>query len=79
MILGYTDEDLTDDVHSELCREYLHPVYTTQPVVKQLYNRFDSWLYRVNKRTTGCQTGCQTGLTTGLMFVYTIQPVVKPV
>jgi len=26
-----------------------------------------------------CQTGCQTGLTTGWMFVYTIQPVVKPV
>jgi len=48
MILGYTDEDLTDDVHSELCREYLHPVYTTQPVVKRLYNRFDNRLYRVN-------------------------------
>ena len=29
--------------------------------------------------TAGCQTGCQTGLTTGWMFVYTIQPVVKPV
>ena len=26
-----------------------------------------------------CQTGCQTGLTSGWMFVYTIQPVVKPV
>ena len=26
-----------------------------------------------------CQTGCQTRLTTGWMFVYTIQPVVKPV
>ena len=24
-------------------------------------------------------TGCQTGLTSGWMFVYTIQPVVKPV
>jgi len=29
--------------------------------------------------TTCCQTGCQSGLTTGYMFVYTIQPVVKPV
>jgi len=36
--------------------------------------------------TTGCihdatcgQTGCQTGLTTGWMFLYAIQPVVKPV
>jgi len=29
--------------------------------------------------TAGCETGCQTGLTTGWMFVYTIQPVVKPV
>ena len=28
--------------------------------------------------TAGCQTCCQTGLTTGWMFVYTIQPVVKP-
>ena len=27
----------------------------------------------------GCQTGYQTRLTTGWMFVYTIQPVVKPV
>jgi len=29
--------------------------------------------------TAGCHTGCQTGLPTGWMFVYTIQPVVKPV
>jgi len=29
--------------------------------------------------TIGCQSGCQTGLTTGWMFVYTMQPVVKPV
>ena len=29
--------------------------------------------------TAGCQTGLTTGLTTGWMFVYTIQPVVKPV
>ena len=29
--------------------------------------------------TAVCQTGCQTGLTTGWMFVYTIQPIVKPV
>jgi len=28
--------------------------------------------------TAVCQTGCQMGLTTGWMFVYTIQPVVKP-
>ena len=42
--------------------------------------RFDNrlneqWLYSVNKHPT-C---CQTGFTTGRMFVYTIQPVVKPV
>jgi len=36
-----------------------------------LSNRFNNWLYRVNKHPT-C---CQTGLTTGWMFVYTIQPV----
>jgi len=29
--------------------------------------------------TAICQTGCQMGLTTGWIFVYTIQPVVKPV
>jgi len=28
---------------------------------------------------TGCHAGCQTALTTGWMFVYTIQPAVKPV
>ena len=43
-----------------------------------------------HKHSTGCQSGlttgcivytagCQTGVTTGWMFVYTIQPVVKPV
>jgi len=42
--------------------------------------RFDNrlneqWLFVQH----GCQTGCQTGLTTGWMFVYSIQPVVKPV
>ena len=41
----------------------------------QLYNQFDNRLYHVNKHPTGCQIG----LTTGWMFVYTIQPVVKPV
>jgi len=49
----------------------------------RLYNRFDNWLYRVNKHPTnfhtGCQTDCSTGLTTMLneqpLFV---QPVVKP-
>ena len=39
---------------------------------------FDDRLYRVNKHSTGCQTGCQTVLTTSWMFVYTMQPVVKP-
>jgi len=46
-----------------------------------LYNRFDK-----HGLTTGCihdtavlSNGCQTGLTAGWMFVYTIQPVVKPV
>ena len=54
-------------------------------------NRFDNRVERTatvctTGLTTGCihdtavcQTGCQTGLTTGWMFVYTIQPVVKPV
>jgi len=41
----------------------------------RLSNWVDNRLYRVNKHSTGCQTG----LTTGWMFVYTIQPVVKPV
>ena len=41
----------------------------------RLSNRFDSWLYRVNKHPTGRQTG----FTIGWMFVYRIQPVVKPV
>jgi len=35
-------------------------------------------LYRVYKHSTGCQTGLTTDLTTGWMFVYTIQPIVKP-
>jgi len=37
--------------------------------------RFDNWL---NEQWLFVQHGCQTGLTTGWMFVYTIQPVVKP-
>jgi len=41
----------------------------------RLSNPFDNQLYRVYEHATGCQTG----LTTGWMFVYTIQPVVKPV
>jgi len=36
-------------------------------------------LYRVYKHLPGCQTGLTTNLTTGWMFVYTIQPVLKPV
>jgi len=39
------------------------------------HNRFDNRLYCVYKHSMGCQTG----LTTGWMFVYTIQPIVKPV
>ena len=45
----------------------------------RFYNRFDNWLYRVNKHPTGCQAGLTTRLTTGWMFVYTIQPVVNTV
>jgi len=49
-------------------------------------NRFDKRLYRVYSRLSNqlneqwlfVQHGCTTGLTTGWMFVYTIQPVVKP-
>ena len=44
----------------------------------RLCNRLDNRLYGVNKHPTGCQTGCQNGLITSWMFVYTIQPVVKP-
>ena len=55
-------------------------VYTIQPVVKPVDNRFDNrfyeqWLFVQH----GCQTVLTTGLTTGWMFVYTIQPLVKPV
>jgi len=55
-------------------------VYWSQPLYpftryNWLSNRFDNWLYRVNKHPTSCQTG----LITGWMFVYMIQPVVKPV
>jgi len=45
----------------------------------QLSNRFDNRLDVCLHDTAGCQTGCQTGLTTGWLFVYTIQPIVKPV
>jgi len=38
--------------------------------------RFDK---RLNEQWLFVQHGCQTGLTTGWMFVYMIQPVVKPV
>ena len=38
--------------------------------------RFDN---RLNEQWLFVQHSCQTGLTTGWMFVYTIQPVVKPV
>jgi len=49
------------------------------PVVK-LYNRFDNWLYRVNKHLTGYQTGCQTSLTNGLTTALNEQPLlVQPV
>jgi len=34
---------------------------------------------RLNKQWLFIQHGCQTGLANGWMFVYTIQPVVKPV
>jgi len=38
-------------------------VYTIQPVVKLVVNRFDNrvWLYRVYKHLTCCQTGLTTG------------------
>ena len=41
--------------------------------------RFDNRLYRVYEHSTGCQCGLTTGLTTAWMFVYTIQPIIKPV
>jgi len=44
-----------------------------------LSNPFDNRLYRVDKQSTGCQMCLTTGVTTGWMFVYTIQPVFKPV
>ena len=58
--------DLLSQTHTQY--ELLNPVYTTQPVLNALCNRFDNRLYRVNKHPTG-----------GWMFLYTIQPVVKPV
>jgi len=47
-------------------------------------NRFDNRVERTAVRSTGCQTELYNwfdkhSLTTGWMFVYTIQPVVKPV
>jgi len=70
----------------------LSPVYTIQPVVKPVVKptgcivytagcqtgcttRFDN---RLNEQWLFVEHGCTTGLTTGWMFVYTIQPVVKP-
>ena len=46
-------------------------------------NRFDNRVKRTAVHSTGCQTGLYNqfdkhGLTTGWMFVYTIQPVLKP-
>jgi len=69
-------------------RWWLSPVYTIQPVVKPVVNRFDNQLnvcihdtdnrlYRVYKHSTGCQTRLTTGLTTGCISC--IHPVVKPV
>jgi len=56
------------------CTTHLTTVLNEQSVrsTRLLNNRFDNQLYHVNKHPTGCQT-------TGWMFVYTIQPVVKPV
>jgi len=49
-----------------------HPV-TVKPRLHD-YNRFVNRLYSCKQTSNRCQTG----LTTGWMFVYTIQPVVKP-
>jgi len=59
----------------------LWPLYSTTCIRRHRhtpftrYSRFNNRLYRVNKHPTGCQTG----LTSGWMFIYMIQPVVKPV
>jgi len=54
-----------------------------QPVERTavLATRLPVWqpAVRVYKHSTRCQTSLTTALTTGWMFVYTIQPVVKPV
>jgi len=52
----------------------IQPVVSCIQTFNRLSSRFDNRLYRVNKHPTGCQTS----FTTGWMFVYTIQPVVKP-
>ena len=63
----------------------LYPVYTIQPVVKPVINRFDNRVERtaavrstvLNEQSLFVRsTGCQTGL---YNRSYTIQPVVKPV
>ena len=63
-----------------LSNRLYNPVW--QPVERTAVRstRLSNWLS--NPFDNGCQTGCQTrlttGMTTGWMFVYTIQPVVKP-
>ena len=41
------------------CAHY-NAVYTTQPVVNPVVQRFDNRLYRVYKHLPGCQTGLIT-------------------
>jgi len=43
-------------------------VYTIQPVVKPVVNRFDKGLYRVYKHSTGCETRLTNGLTNGCIL-----------
>ena len=62
-----------------VCTEPKAPFTRYNRLSNRLSNRFDNRLYRVYKHSTGCQTGLTSGLTTGWMFVYTIQPVFKPV
>ena len=63
------------------------PVYMIQPVVKPVvkpvWQPVVSCIQTFNRHQTSNRLSnrlcCQTRLTTGWMFVYTIQPVVKPV
>ena len=73
---GWTNSGCSVERTVAVSSSGLTTVLNQQPVRStRLSNQFNNRLYRVNNYPTYCQTS----LTTGWMFVYTIQPVVKPV